>query len=165
MSTNRPTNRTIRLIVQANKLMNSSVTDEDIDNYTSLVVDNGTQNGFGAPNQDFETIVFMNKNICWSIEMANINNEDEHYSVSLSKVIHKPDAGNPNFFTTDPLLVNEATGQVCGTIALNPNLPNKDDSYTIEFAIGYSNRTPQGGVTTGMILIKLDPKLRISPGS
>lgn len=159
-----PKDRTITLIVQANKLFNSEVKDKDIDKYTSLVEDGGLASGFGDPNKDFETIVFMNKNICWSIEMANIDGEDKNYNVSLSKIIHEPDAGNPNFFTKDELPVNSKTGKICGTITKNPNLPKKDDSYTIEFSIGYS-KTENGGVQTGIVLIELDPKLRINSKS
>ena len=154
--------RTIKLTVQANKLYNSNITEQDIDNYTSLEEDGGLGNGFGDPNKDFETIVFMNKKVCWSIEMADPNGDDQHYSVSLNKVIHKPNTGNPNFFTSEELEVNERTGKVCGTIARNPNLPNKDDSYTIEFYVGYRNTTSQGGTQSGMVKVDLDPKLKIS---
>ena len=154
--------RTIRLIVQANKLFNSNVTEQDIDNYTSLEEDGGLGNGFGDPNKDFETIVFMNKKVCWSIEMADPNGDDQHYSVALSKIVHKPNAGNPNFFTSEELKVDSGTGKVCGTIARNPNLPNKDDSYNIEFSVGYYNTTQQGGTQSGIVLVNLDPKLRIS---
>ena len=156
------TNRSIRLIVQANNLFNSNITEKDIDNYTSLVEDGGLGNGFGDPNKDFETIVYMNKNVCWSIEMANINGEDKDYSVSLSKIVHKPNAGNPNFFTTEELPVDSRTGQVCGTIAKNPNLENKDDSYNIEFSVGFSRTTPNGGSQSGIVLVTLDPKLKIN---
>ena len=162
MAATQPKDRTIRLIVQANKLYNSDVTDQDIDDYTSLVEDDGLGNGFGDPNKDFETIVFMNKNVCWSIEMNDPNGDDQHYSVSLSKVIHKPNAGNPNFFTSESLDVNDKTGKVCGTISRNPILPDMDDSYTIEFYVGYGEKTQQGGQVSGMIKVELDPKLKIS---
>jgi hypothetical protein len=161
MPNSKPKDRTIKLIVQANKLDNSNMTAEEIDKYTSLVEDGGLSSPFGAPNKDFETIVYMSKKVCWSIELSDPNGDDKYYNVALSKVIHKPDAGNPNFFTKDPLTVDPKTGEVWGKIAKNPNLDNKDDSYTIEFTIGFS-KTENGGIQTGMVLIELDPKLRIS---
>jgi hypothetical protein len=162
MPNSNPKDRTIKLIVQAQELFNSEDSNNDMDKYTSLVDDTGFGNAFGEPNKDFETIVYMNKRICWTIEMDSTEGENQYYSVALSKVIHKPDAGNPNFFTSDPLNVNRGTGKVCGTIARNPNLPNKDDSYSIEFSIGFSKTTPNGGMQTGMLLLTLDPKLKIS---
>lgn len=158
MPTFQPKDRTIKLIVQANKLYHSGVSEENLDDYTSLVEDGGLSSTYGQPNKDFETIVYMTKNICWSIEMADPNGDDKDYNVSLISVIHKPKTGNPNFFTNDPLLVNSKTGKVCGIIAIDPNLPEKDDSYTIEFGIGYTDPSGSGG---GMLKVDLDPKLRI----
>ncbi len=120
-----PKDRTIKVIVQAYKLFNSDMSEEDVDKYTALVEDGGFGNGFGEPNRDFETIVYMNKRICWSIELSNSGGDNTNYSVALDNVFHNPDDGNPNFFTKDPLPVIPGTGQVCGTIARNPNLENK----------------------------------------
>lgn len=156
-STINPKNRTIRLIVQAKKLYNNHETETDVDNYTALVEDGGLKSDFGHANKDFETMVFMNKNICWSIEVADPRGEDLHYYASLAKVVHNPDAGNPNFFTAEELYLNPDTMQICGTIARNPNLPNKDDSYTILFYVGHSS-----GNSTTTKLVVLDPKLKIS---
>jgi hypothetical protein len=154
-----PKDRTIRVIVQANKLFNTDLTEDDVDKYTSLEEDGGLTSAFGNPNRDFETIVYMSKRICWSIELNDPSGEDTNYSVSLSSVDHNPDDGNPNFFTQDSLTVNPGTGQVCGTIARNPNLPNKDDSYTIEFNIVYSTQDPPLSTIKAVFL---DPKLKIS---
>lgn len=156
MLTINPKDRAIRLIVKANKLFNSNQTDSEIDECTSLMDDTGFGNAFGEPNKDFETIVFMNKKICWSIETADPNGEDRNYSVALTAVVHKPNPGNPQFFTKDPLTVNPGTGKVCGTIAKDPDLPEKDDSYTIEFNIEYNS--PNGST---IMAIDLDPKLQI----
>lgn len=165
MAAIQPKDRTIRLIVEAEQLYNSNGGDENLDKYTSLVDDEGFGNAFGDPNANFETIVFMNKNVCWSIDKASNDGENQYYSVALSKVIHKPNAGNPQFFTKDPLEVNRGTGKVCGTISLNPNLPEKDDSYSIEFSVGFSKRTEQGGIVSGMVIYTLDPKLKIRSGN
>ena len=161
MSAIKPKDRTIRLIVEAEQLYNSDGGDANLDKFSSLVDDEGFGNAFGEPNANFETIVFMNKKGCWSIEKASNEGENQYYSVSLSKVIHKPNADNPQFFTKDPLEVNPGTGTVCGTIAKNPNLPEKDDSYSIEFYVGFRKKTEQGGVVSGMVKFTLDPKLKI----
>ena len=155
-----PKDRTIKVIVQAYKLFNSDMSEEDVDKYTALVEDGGFGNGFGEPNRDFETIVYMNKRICWSIELSNSGGDNTNYSVALDNVFHNPDDGNPNFFTKDPLPVIPGTGQVCGTIARNPNLENKDDSYTISFNIEYNSKN---GST--IVAIDLDPKLKIRTGN
>lgn len=160
MSTIQPKNRTIRLIVQANKLFNSDITPEEIDQYTSLVDDENLSSTFGQRNEDFETMVFMNYNICWSIEVNDPNGTDKNYRVALNSVIHKPYPGNPQFFTEDPLKVDPATGKVCGTIAIDPNLPEKDDSYTIEFDIEYVDN-----VGSTIVSVDLDPKLKIRSGN
>lgn len=162
MSKNNPHDRSITVVVKAKDLFNypTDITKQVVDDYTSLVEDGGLESRFGDSNKDFETIVFMNKNICWSIETADPNGEDRGYSVELVKVFHNPTPGNPNFFTSDPLNVNQRTGKVCGTISRSPILPDMDDNYTIEFVIGHSTGPNQGG----MVRIDLDPKLKISAG-
>ena len=154
-----PRNRSIRVIVQAKKLFNTDMFESDVNNFTSLVEDDGLGNGFGDSNRDFETIVFMNKQICWSIELSDSSGEDKNYSVCLSSVFHNAEDGNPNFFTKEKLDVNPGTGLVCGLISRNPNLSNKDDNYTIEFDITYSTQNPPLSTIKSVLL---DPKLKIS---
>lgn len=157
MPTINPRDRTITVTVRAKELYNESnypPSETQMDANTYLLEDGGKRSGFGDPNKNFETIVFMNKRICWSIDVLDPNGEDRGYSVLLIEVFHNPTAGNPNFFNRNPLPVNRGTGQVCGTIATNPNLPNKDDSYTIKFSIAYGSTTPKE--------YNLDPKLRIN---
>ncbi len=164
MPTIDPSDRSITLIVKASELFNmpNTPTKKQMDDCSSLLEDGGLESRFGDSNKDFETIVFMNRQICWSIEAADPNGVDKGYSVGLVKVFHNPTTGNPNFFDNDPLLVNEKTGKVCGTIAKNSTLPEKDDSYTIQFSVGFSRTTPNGGMQSGITLFNLDPKLRIS---
>jgi hypothetical protein len=50
---------------------------------------------------------------------------------------------------------------IANAISLNPNLPEKDNSYSIEFVVGYRKETEQGGVVSGMVIYTLDPKLKI----
>lgn len=159
MPNSNPRDRTIRVIVQANKLFNSDLYESDVDNFTSLVEDGGLGNGFGDTNRDFETIVFMNKNICWSIEINDPSGEDKNYSVNLSSVFHNSEQGNPNFFSKEKLDVHPGTGLVCGVISKNPDLTNKDDNYTIEFDITYSTQNPPLSTIKSVLL---DPKLKIS---
>lgn len=164
MANGNPHDRSIRVIVKAKELYESNNPNDEgiMDANTRLVEDGGLESGFGNSNKNFETTVFMNKRICWSIELADPNGEDLHYSVSLSKVFHNPTAGNPNFFNQEELVVNSDTKKVCGTISRSPIISDMDDNYTIEFYVGYSNTTPQGGTQSGMVKLELDPKLRIS---
>ena len=156
MPTINPRDRSIAVTVKAKDLYNEinyPPTETQMDSNTYLLEDGGSRSGFGSPNKNFETIVFMNKRICWSIEILDPNGADRGYTVALIEVFHNPTEGNPNFFNTDPLPVNRGTGKVCGTIARSPLLPDMDDSYTIQFTV-------HDGTTTKTY--NLDPKLKIS---
>lgn len=151
-----PKDRKVTVTVKAKALFDLPYppSETQIDDNTSLSDDEGYTSDYGAKNKDYETIVFMNKEMIWKIEASDKNGVDRGYSVALKNVSHDPVAGNPQFFTSNPLLVG-SDKKVRGTISLNPNLPNKDDSYTINFTI-------TNGSTT--IDIPLDPKLKISTG-
>jgi hypothetical protein len=156
MPTINPRDRSITLTVKAKELFNETnypPREDQMDANTSLLEDGGLESRYGDANKDFETIVFLNKQICWSIAESDPNGVDRGYTVALVEVFHNPTAGNPNFFNRDPLPVNRGTGQVCGNIATNPNLPIKDDSYTIQFTIADSRTTKT---------YNLDPKLKIN---
>ena len=155
-----PRDRSIALIVKAKELFNLTVpvTKPLMDELTSIVEDGGFSSGFGNPNKDFETTVFMNKKVCWSIEADDPNGEDKGYIISLDKVFHNPTPSNPNFFNEDPLNVNRKTGKVCGTIARSPLLPDMDDNYTIQFEIRHDISSHQSAIK----LFNLDPKLKIN---
>jgi len=157
MPTINPRDRDITVTVKAKELYNETnypPTETQMDNNTSLIEDGGLGSGYGNANKDFETIVFMNKRICWSIEASDPNGVDRGYTVSLIEVFHNPTpVTNPNFFNSNPLRVNPGTGNVCGTISRSPILPDMDDNYTIQFSIAH-------GTTTKTY--NLDPKLRIS---
>jgi len=155
MPTINPRDRDITVIVKAKDLYNETdypPTEAQMDNNTSLLEDGGLGNDFGNPNKNFETIVFMNKRVCWTITLNDPLGVDKGYTIALVEVFHNPTEGNPNFFNTDPLTVNRGTGKVCGTIARSPLLPDMDDSYTIQFTV-------HDGTTTKTY--NLDPKLRV----
>lgn len=157
MGTNKtPKNRQVTITVKAKTLFNLPYppTKEQIDDNTALTDDEGYSSTFGNENKDFETLVFMNFDMIWDIKLDDKNGTDRGYSVALKSVSHDPKAGNPQFFTSNPLTVGRDK-KVRGTIAINPHLENPDDSYTINFSIS-------NGPTT--LDFPLDPKLRISPG-
>ena len=139
--------QTIVVSVQAEQLYGLAPTEANIDKHTALVDGDGFGSEFGDRNKDFETEVFMNKKITWSIQSDN-----DLFTCALVSVTHNPTDGNPQFFNRNPIPVRK-DGTVQGVIARNPNLTNKDDSYTINFTITFS------GVT---LPYPLDPKLRIS---
>ena len=157
MPTINPRDRSITVTVKAKDLYNETnypPTETQMDANTSLLEDGGLGSGYGDPNKNFETIVFMNKRICWSIAVSDPNGVDRGYTVALVEVFHNPTEGNPNFFNSNPLQVNSGTGNVCGTIARSPILPDMDDSYTIQFTV-------HDGTTTKTY--NLDPKLKMNP--
>ena len=156
MPTINPRDRSITLTVKAKELYkkkNYPPSEDQIDANTSLLEDGGLESRFGDANKNFETNVFMNKKIIWSIALSDPDGDDKDYRVHLDYVKHTPEAGNPNFFDSENIIADPVTGKITGTISKNPNLPNKDDSYTINFII------------TGPQMSKeyiLDPKLKIS---
>lgn len=144
-----PKDRTIVITVEAGQLWAKPPTETNIDNYTALTDDEGFSSEFGEKTKDFLTEVFMAKKITWEIRSTNPS-----FTVALLSVTHNPTAGNPQFFNRNPIPVKN-NGKVEGVIARNPNMPNKDDSYTIHFTITF------GGVT---LPYPIDPKLQINPG-
>jgi hypothetical protein len=146
--------REITLTVKTSNLFNLPYppTKAQIEANTYLIDDEGLESRFGESNKDFETLVYMGKDIVWNIRSFEPFGVDNGYLAALESVSHNPDRGNPNFFEHDPLLVGQ-NGSVCGVIATNPNWPNKDDSYTINFLILHEGKAPK---------FPLDPKLRIN---
>ena len=151
-----PKNRKVTVTVKAKNLFDLPYppSETKIDEFTALTDDEGYSSEYGDKNKDYETLVFMNYEMIWDIELDDKNGTDRGYSVALKSVSHNPTAGNPQFFTSNPLNVGRDK-KVRGTIALNPNLQNPDDSYTINFTISDGTNT---------LDFPLDPKLRISPG-
>lgn len=157
MGTNKtPKNRKVTVTVKAKALFDLPYppSETQIDDNTALTDDDGFSSTYGDKNKDYETIVFMNYDMVWDIALSDKNGVDRGYSVALKSVSHNPVTGNPQFFTSNPINVGRDK-KVRGTISLDPNLPNKDDSYTINFTIS-------DGSTT--LDFPLDPKLKISTG-
>jgi len=150
-----PKNRTITLKVKAKDLFGLRgypPTEGQIDDNTYLIDDEGLESRYGAANKDYLTLVYMDKDITWSIALNDPKGEDLGYGVRLDYVRHTPNPGNPNFFDKEILNVDIDTGKITGRISRDPDLENKDDSYTINFIVE-NIRTSKEFV--------LDPKLQI----
>lgn len=147
-------NRAITITVKTKELYDvlNEPGEQAIDNVTYLVDDEGLESRFGEGNKEYETIVFMGKNITWNIRSFEPLGEDRGYEASLVSVSHNPTDGNPNFFDSDTLTPGK-DGKIQGTISRNPNLKNKDDSYTINFKIIHNGKPKP---------YPLDPKLKLN---
>lgn len=150
-----PKNRTINVFVRASQLFPLDPTEVNVDNNTELKDDKGSTCKYGDKKDNYKTEVFMYKKITWSIQSADPDGIDKGYTVALVSVSHKPIKGNPKFFNRNPLLVKN-NGTVWGKISKNPRLPNKYESYDINFTITHNAiKNP----------FPLDPKLQINPGT
>jgi hypothetical protein len=147
-----PEDRTLTVVVKAKKLYGEAANEDNVDKYTALRPDRGLASEFGVKNKTYETVIAMQHKMTWEIALATPNGEDRGYDVRLTSVTHNPTAGNPNFFDSESLTPGGNPKIIEGTISKNPNLPEKDDSYTINFEI--SNGTT-------WIPYPLDPRLRI----
>jgi len=140
-------------MVQASKLYNLASyppTEQQMDDLTTLVDGVGFGSGFGDPNKDFRTDVFLNCNVTWKILAASPTGYDKNYEIALRSVFHNPEKGNPNFFDQESLPVGR-DGNVTGTIISMGNL--QDENYTIRFTIKYGTSTYE---------YNLDPKLKVN---
>ncbi|RKE95373.1 hypothetical protein [Ichthyenterobacterium magnum] len=149
-------NKAITIIVKANALFNAKYKpinlENVIDEYVSLVDADGLTSPFGANNKDYLTYVYMKYGITWSIVLNTEKGEDKGYNVHLVDVVHDPKSGNPNFFTKEVLKANDKN-EIYGEITVNPDLKDKEDSYTIHFYISKGDEKSA--------ILPIDPKLQI----
>ncbi len=130
MGNSTPKNRRVTLTVKAKDLFTESnypPTEGQMDDCTALSDDEGYASDYGNANKDYETLVYMNYQMGWDIDASDKNGVDRGYTVALASVSHNPVAGNPQFFTSNPLNVG-TNKKVTGTIANNPNLANNPPS-------------------------------------
>ena len=155
MSTYKPMNRTINVYVKAKKLfeIGKSATETQVDTNTALTVNQGNDGQSDwTEHKDYEVTVYMNKSVTWDIKRYSPSGDDKEYEVKLVSVNHIPEQGNPNFFNEEILNVG-SDGNITATITNDPQLANKDDSYTIKFTITYDRKE---------IPFIIDPKLAIN---
>lgn len=138
--------------VRAHELFNLPPTDANIDALTVLTDDEGYECQYGAKNMDFETIVYHDKDVIWDITTADPNGEDHDYTVALVSVEHKDIPNNAHFFGSGPLFPSE-DGTIKGQILDNPDTPELEDIYNINFTIKHNSITRA---------FPLDPKLRVN---
>lgn len=147
-TTKEPKDRTISIAVDTDALWAKpypNTSETDIDDCT-FISDGTLSSPYRDPKKNFETEVFRNKKVKWTIASQNVSS----IYVRLVSVTHNPPPGNPIYFKKTPLEVG-SDGSVEGKIMDIDNLP--DDNYTIHFNLLKGNDIRH---------YPIDPKLRIS---
>ena len=152
MTTKTPKDADITITVKAKDLFPMPLSEQNVDNNTYLLDDEGFESRYGVSNKNYQTGVYLNKKITWNIKVADKNGDDKDYDVELVEIIHNPGDNNPDFFNGIIPKPGNNKKKISATIINEPSTSDLMDNYTIYFKIIHGENWNT---------FPLDPKLKM----